>query len=494
MSTRSLNLGMAPPIHPSIFLTNTSLPISRLPNEALINIFGYCDTFEGDLARHPDDLRNRRYLSWTRVLHVCRRWYYVGVSCPSLWQTVSSSRGYACTREILRRSRGLPLNIYIPRIDASTLNATLVLLLAEAPRTRTLSIHLPHRYRRVLARTTARVAAKWRMLEDLTVFATSARGASPLHIDRFFPHELSRLKTLHVIAECHLGSLPSARNVEQLTLATLYKPELGREPWTLCIRALKHALRSMPHLAHLNIANLVPELAGDVREEDTEFVPLPALRSLCVRGAALPVFLLSASVIAPSDARIALDFEIEDPNDVRAVHMATCNLFQRQSSDGRVGRCPLRSLLLSSTLDLEFVIEGSSGNDELLQPSRLYGDPTRDFRLGVTRSYGWRGTDADVGSLSALLQNLPLSEVRTLNVVGLGAKNILVPRPLRRDVLDGMAALALDANYAPRTKDVSPGCRGSKYSGANEDWRAYLPGLETVAWDPRSRREHAWGV
>lgn len=72
-------------------LRNATLPIHRLPNELLVEVFlMVCSNYEVDLSRkdsedHPRRIRCRGWVSLTRV---CRHWWAVACSTPLLWRTI----------------------------------------------------------------------------------------------------------------------------------------------------------------------------------------------------------------------------------------------------------------------------------------------------------------------------------------------------------------------------------------------------------------------
>ncbi|KAF5309376.1 hypothetical protein D9619_012303 [Psilocybe cf. subviscida] len=91
---------------------NTYIPIGKLPNEVLIEIFGILKS-------------NRAIHEWHHVAHVCRHWRCVALEAADLWTTPTMvSHDY--TLVMLERSRNRPLHIAIERgTTVTTRNAVL---------------------------------------------------------------------------------------------------------------------------------------------------------------------------------------------------------------------------------------------------------------------------------------------------------------------------------------------------------------------------------
>ncbi|KIP05541.1 hypothetical protein PHLGIDRAFT_147489 [Phlebiopsis gigantea 11061_1 CR5-6] len=101
---------MSPPIPHYVLArrqANNLLPISRFPDEILFHIF--------DLNADYEDRRRfwKDFPAWTKLFHVCHRWYTIGLRSPLFWDTVTNGCGLEATRELLSRSQNVPLNVCV---------------------------------------------------------------------------------------------------------------------------------------------------------------------------------------------------------------------------------------------------------------------------------------------------------------------------------------------------------------------------------------------
>ena len=93
-------------------LRNSMLPINRLPPELLVAVMYCLQT----LLRSNED-----YYSWLKTLLVCRHWFVIGSTAPSLWRSIfiftDSVNLGSIIHTALARSKNAPLSFAVqPRM------------------------------------------------------------------------------------------------------------------------------------------------------------------------------------------------------------------------------------------------------------------------------------------------------------------------------------------------------------------------------------------
>ncbi|KAG9034643.1 hypothetical protein FRB95_012963 [Tulasnella sp. JGI-2019a] len=90
---------------------NTLLPISRLPNDLLVEIFAL--NSEMDHQSKGWDYNLRTEFALTRFASVCRKWREIVCSTPSLWAYINSTHPHRANLECLARSDQALLRIFL---------------------------------------------------------------------------------------------------------------------------------------------------------------------------------------------------------------------------------------------------------------------------------------------------------------------------------------------------------------------------------------------
>ncbi|TFK63905.1 hypothetical protein BDN72DRAFT_847143 [Pluteus cervinus] len=106
---------------------NALAPISRLPPEVLVQIFGWLqDKYRHELSRNFNRLkrppRDVLDIAWTRVTHVSGHWRGIARGFPSLWNRVSLANHH-WLRQSLFSSRPLPLILEEKQLSSPQLSA-----------------------------------------------------------------------------------------------------------------------------------------------------------------------------------------------------------------------------------------------------------------------------------------------------------------------------------------------------------------------------------
>ncbi|KAG9034644.1 hypothetical protein FRB95_012964 [Tulasnella sp. JGI-2019a] len=89
---------------------NTLLPISRLPNDILVDIFTLVSDMD-DWYMESNYSGGGEMIALARLLLVCHEWKGIVSNAPSLWAYISSNRPDRVNFEILARADQVPLHI-----------------------------------------------------------------------------------------------------------------------------------------------------------------------------------------------------------------------------------------------------------------------------------------------------------------------------------------------------------------------------------------------
>ena len=107
-------------------LWNTSLPIHRLPNELLVQIFAHfpdaaTPIWEGSFLLPALGRSTSGWYRWHRLMLVCRHWRAVFLSTRAFWRNVDLNRGIHWANLCLIRSAPASIHVYSGRYSASPL-------------------------------------------------------------------------------------------------------------------------------------------------------------------------------------------------------------------------------------------------------------------------------------------------------------------------------------------------------------------------------------
>ncbi|KAI0704612.1 hypothetical protein C8Q76DRAFT_861055 [Earliella scabrosa] len=105
-------------------VTNSRALINQIPNELLVEIIHF--------------VRDTNVEDWTKTVAVCRRWYYLATTTPSLWTRaiVQGKLNFLCT--CLARSKAIPFRLRINKVP--DVGATLDVMAPHCQRLQALSI------------------------------------------------------------------------------------------------------------------------------------------------------------------------------------------------------------------------------------------------------------------------------------------------------------------------------------------------------------------
>ncbi|KIP01180.1 hypothetical protein PHLGIDRAFT_123588 [Phlebiopsis gigantea 11061_1 CR5-6] len=396
---------MSPPIPHYVLArrqANNLLPISRFPDEILFHIF--------DLNADYEDRRRfwKDFPAWTKLFHVCHRWYTIGLRSPLFWDTVTNGCGLEATlpEELMK---------YMPRIK--TLDITTVDGVWEP----TPAMGQPT----MLEVLTMNDCGVFNFLEDFDI---------TLHWP--FTVATPKLRKLTINVErplCGVVRIPTLRSL------TLDLGSAGEESGYKT-RDVLESLRQMPQLEQVDINYVLLDPTPEDTEELGRVNPvhLPNVKTFACGDRVPLLTLLLDSVVIPATCSLSVICEATSPSSIDAIiHSLRTKL--------AVGGAPqarrhVRSLTVSSRGR-----EGREGNDRALQ---IIGCPhlhacfcadTVD-RHGPGCSHTTKCNDACVcimvaycprddrpwtvlNGLSQVLPLLPLEDVQSLCVDGLDAYN-----------------------------------------------------------------------
>src|SRR5882762_1016668 len=102
-------------------IRNNLADVDNLPDEILVEIFRQLAFVDRPFfAVDPIEKKSLKVrTSWLAVARVCRRWRNIALDTPKLYSIIDA-RNTAITRMFLKRSRNIPVDIYMQSISLST--------------------------------------------------------------------------------------------------------------------------------------------------------------------------------------------------------------------------------------------------------------------------------------------------------------------------------------------------------------------------------------
>lgn len=280
--------------------SNSRLPISRLPNEILLNIFkyyeeetrldGYNNDDDSSASDEIDDVP-----ACLVVTHVCRHWRKVALECPTLWKFINSTSSVWLDL-VLERSQKVPLVVTYSSVSISLENC-LEKVLLHLPRIKYLELRVfSYDVDRVMDLLSSQPAL---MLETFK-FSVNGRVPTVSMSNTIFRGQAPLLRHLdisncgHGWTSCIFGGLRT------LHIGHMQLPDVLA------------ALQCMPSLEQLTFQDDL--LQSDEPQSDELIlikVPLARLKNIALDGTPLQnAISLFTHLTLPADIKIALQLSL----------------------------------------------------------------------------------------------------------------------------------------------------------------------------------------
>ncbi|TFK53034.1 hypothetical protein OE88DRAFT_1656833 [Heliocybe sulcata] len=259
---------------------NARLPIARLPAELLVEIFKFYMLTNSPKPTYPYPDVTQTPGMWTeyrfRIAQVCHQWREAALDTPGLWADIATTRT-ECFKELLRRSRQVPLSVVlILEVNNPAKSTILGLLVLELHRVRELLLSVPRS-----------------ILMDLEHEPNRPSSAPQLRsLNLFEDEQRDENVALEPVPFVSTLSLPELRELEidscrLQAVHMLFIPPLTKITWKLGLFRcnLSHflsLLRNTPLLSALVVLDDDPGFQIDPGPSDTHHVHLPHLTYLRV--------------------------------------------------------------------------------------------------------------------------------------------------------------------------------------------------------------------
>lgn len=264
---------------------NQLTPIGKLPPELLEEVFKH---HVAHCIANYEDGSSCANMSWIQISHVCAHWRSVALGCPQLWLrvVVTSNPNPAWIRELLRRSKGMPISVaadiathvtstrQVPNARIETLKR---LLCNESPRLREIRISAPLHSVRGLLKSIGKPAP---YLTSIVVRESGTYWciAGPSMLKTLPADSSQTLQRLELVdlpfSWDSLASFVALRHLKIVRPGYMDKP---------LMRGVFDALEKLPLLQSLDLDNALPALSErfDGLPVASRIVNLPDLQ--CVR-------------------------------------------------------------------------------------------------------------------------------------------------------------------------------------------------------------------
>lgn len=406
---------------------NTLVPVHRIANETLIQIFCYY-TPQNDIAvSAPQDGRGSD--TWLNIIHVCRRWRAVAIGFPAWWTNIITVDP-DLTNFMLEKSQPLPITL---DVDVTPLRGKASyarrLVKANLPRIRTLRIGGDGRSKNIKRVLEVLVQCAAPVLHEIQIYDGGKHyddDSLPLPKE-VFPTAL-RVPSLS-LKYCHVTS-GSEAFFSHLTSLTMEGPINEIYHTLRCTKALTYAhLKSTETIEDFDISIDVMSWTGTFR-----IVDLPRLRHLHFHGPVASYTELAKYTSVPLDAIVTLDLKFERNHEygdderklevelpILLKHLE--NRFKRRQDELSL---PFRKLHLELEIGPSYqgvTISAFSGQpDELLPRDGILTARWRDRKADLHLRVGWNNvlSKLDIDDIHEvarqLCRRLPLAEVTHLGV------------------------------------------------------------------------------
>lgn len=377
---------------------NSLQPICRLPTELILQIFFH---FSSESARDSYE--------WIWILHVCHMWYMIGVNDPTLWTTVTKLGGVECTTEVLRRSQGLPLDIYLSSracesededdededegedeeeedesgddvIEDDVIEDDVIeddesderhmavycydpddedeefgfrwpsidKLLAAIPRARSVTCSRGTLWSHIRQ---CRTTTLEELELSLRTWNTPEPPTYPIALSDMFSGVLMTLRTLSLTCDYHLDGRLFAPNLQHLRIEIM--SFMYGSYYFIDVPSLMESMRQMPRLKKVTLVHVLPDGAGDLYPKGHVLDLPPSLQSFNVDDSAVAVAHLLDLITIPTNTRLDITARVGSLSDISFMASPLKQKFMRRLPDGRFEDLVLRTLLVQEEVDYD---------------------------------------------------------------------------------------------------------------------------------------------
>ncbi|KDQ61416.1 hypothetical protein JAAARDRAFT_509522 [Jaapia argillacea MUCL 33604] len=271
---------------------NSLVPISRLPPEVLVNIFGQ-HASRSDISLGFALGCSRSTVWWIAITHVCQYWREVALATPSLWCSLPFQRP-RWVPEMISRSQMAPLQVTVAS-ESSEFLPQIRMALEHMPRIRILGLELRTSDLRTLP-----LSSPAPLLHTLKLFNRIIQDPFPIPEDAFNLVTPS-LRRLDLTGCTPSWDSPMFKGLTCLSLNTKSGPESGRPSFS----GLFEILGNNPQLESLTLINCLSPTTSDSRPRNSTIL-LPMLATFHLEDDALRCSLLISSLSVPPTMALKL--------------------------------------------------------------------------------------------------------------------------------------------------------------------------------------------
>jgi F-box-like len=433
---------------------NSLASISRLPPEAMANIFSFLSSPGRPTLPSPTAKHDR--LGWLRVAHVCHLWREIALNQPRFWSHIDFALTSAGIAEMLTRAKMAPL--FLEAVigyhwDMARISAFQEILEAHISHTAHLTITAKSDH---FQKTLERLVSPAPTLEVLSLTNVSS-GKQPLPWQRIsIPDTLlggtaPRLSDIE-LSYCDISwrspLLKGLRRLEIYGLSTDARP---------CLEDWLNALNEMPQLEVLILHYSTPLAAQcpPLTSEPDRTVTLPFLTRIDITASAEDCTVALAHLVLPALTWLhahADSYQLEG-NDVQAVipHIS-------RNAHGPQDTEPLRSMLIMGERMRAEIFAWTVPDADVESRDSITSALSARVFFSASGKNWVQGTDAVI--FDALLAALPINSLSTITAHNRLSKEVWVRRAPRLSLLERVRLFptAVDAfrEMLSEAEDVAP--------------------------------------
>jgi len=307
-------------------IRNNLADVDNLPDEILVEIFRQLAFVDRPFfAVDPIEKKSLKVrTSWLAVARVCRRWRNIALDTPKLYSIIDA-RNTAITRMFLKRSRNIPVDIYMQSISLSTnVDGIMTEIMPHFSRVREFQFRA--RYQSMLALMSHIESLAAPMLETLHLEQTAVRRMLALN-EAIVIHNIfgSRTPTLRRLYLAHISIPWTSPIYAGLTELHLLLQHPSTSP---SVGTFVRVLENCPLLEALTLVRAGPSVHSDLLEyppplQTVELAPLLELYLQLSRP--IDTQYVIAHLVIPPAATITVFCQLDSDQDFSAVLPRDCD-------------------------------------------------------------------------------------------------------------------------------------------------------------------------